>query len=180
MSVISRRVVPDDAADYLALLAVLDAENPYMTVSPGERLMTVKEQRSRFDRLRPEDVLYMQWSDGRPVAYCGCYPGRHIKNRHVGRLVLASVKGRSSYMVFLLRRVLQDAAQSGVTRAEFTVVVSNASAMRFYQRLGAIIEGYRRCSFRLGLADLDEVYFAFYRGPTGFSLKTPVSVGTER
>lgn len=163
------------AEAYVSLLWDIDRENVdgWMTVLPNERGVKAGDVFSIWRRFRANQVLFLQWYDGVPVAVCALHGGGHSTNRHVASMVLFARASRSGAAGVLVRRTLREGFARGIRRAEGKVVVANCRALTFYDKLGFQREGTREMGFYKNGVYYDEVWNAIIaRTDKGFRLGT--------
>jgi ribosomal-protein-alanine N-acetyltransferase len=80
--------------------------------------------------------------DGSLVGYCACW--MIFDELHINSLAIEARWRRRGAARQLLRRVVEDAVQSGARSATLEVRTSNTAARALYERLGFRVEGVRR------------------------------------
>lgn len=159
-----RRIKEIDAQDFLTLCKTLDQETQYMMLVPGEREMSVEEQRIRIQEaiFHTNQTILVAEDDGALVGYVGALGGHWERNRHTASIVIGILQ---SYTGMGLGTRLMEAIESwardkGLHRLELTVMKHNKAALSLYEKLGYEIEGVKRDSLRVGDVFVDEYYMA--------------------
>jgi hypothetical protein len=67
-----RRITIEDAEAYLNLRTQLDYETKFMMLEPGERQITIEQERERLKSLLATDnsMVFLAESDGNPIGFC--------------------------------------------------------------------------------------------------------------
>lgn len=155
-----REITEDDAGPFLEMCRALDSESSFMMLEPGERTLSLDEQRERIRSLagRHNAALLVAELDGKLVGYIYADGGRYKRNQHCAHIVIgirAAFTGRG-----IGRRLFAElfawAGKHGLTRLELTVMIHNERAVRLYQKMGFEIEGLRRRSLFVDGEYVDE------------------------
>lgn len=155
-----REITEEDAGAFLEMCRALDNETQFMLLEPGERTLSVDEQRERIRSLADRDnsTLLVAELDGQLVGYIYADGGRYRRNQHCAHIVIgvrAAYTGQG-----IGRRLLEElitwAGNHGLTRLELTVMTHNERAVRLYQKMGFEIEGLRRRSLFVDGEYIDE------------------------
>ena len=123
-----------------------EASNPYLTYDPMDRQSFEKI----FIGLVPTATLYVVEMEGKVIGSYRLIPkmDRQAHTIYLGGFVVASsMKGRGIGSK-ILRHIGQVAENEGKTRIELTVDTENKPAINLYQKIGFVIEGRIRNSYR--------------------------------
>lgn len=164
-----RSAVPEDAADLKVMGELLLGETPFFHRLPSERAASVEEMEAviRSILAAPGCDLVNAWHDGRPVGECILVAGQLSRIRHaatVGIGVLDEYQGIGIGRA-LMREAIARARRADIARLELTVMVTNERAIRFYERLGFVVEGRKRESVRIDGNPVDELLMAAFLAP---------------
>jgi RimJ/RimL family protein N-acetyltransferase len=161
---IIRSIQSADAGQFLDLCKKLDEETQFMMLEPGERMMTVEEQRDQLERLlaRENQIIFVAEHDGQLLGYLGAYGGEFHRNRHSAYIVIGILQaftgqGTGSQLFTVLE---QWARQHAIHRLELTVMTHNEAGIALYRRRGFEIEGVKKHSLLVGGRYVDEYYMA--------------------
>ena len=86
-----REVCEEDAERFLALCHQLDWETQFMLLEPGERSITLEEQRERIKSILARDnqtILVAQDQQGQLTGYLSAIGGDYNRNRYTAYLVI--------------------------------------------------------------------------------------------
>ena len=122
------------------------ASNPYLTYDPMDR----ESFEDIFIDLLPTGTLYVVEIEGKVIGSYRLIPKRDRQAHTIylgGFVVASSIKGRG-IGAKILRHVAQVAGNEGKTRIELTVDTENEPAISLYQKIGFVIEGRIRNSYR--------------------------------
>lgn len=155
-----REITADDAAGFLELLKQLDLETSFMLMDPGERTISIDEQRHRI-RLAEEvenQTTLVADVDGNLVGFIGARGGLYRRNRHCVHLAMGVLQAYCGQGLgrWLLREVERWALARRLRRLELTVMVHNERAVRLYRGAGFAFEGTKRESLVVGGQATDE------------------------
>ncbi len=155
-----REITEDDAGPFLEMCRALDEETKFMLLEPGERTLSVEEQRERIQSLadRENSTILVAEMDGQLVGYIYADGGRYRRNQHCAHIVIGV---RAAYAgqgigARLFEELIDWAGKHGLTRLELTVMTHNVRGVRLYQKMGFEIEGLRRRSLFVDGEYVDE------------------------
>ena len=79
-----RRIAESDAEHFLQLCKTIDSETKFMLFEPGERKITVEEQRNRIKKMLAEkhSTIFLAEIDHRLVGYLAAIRGKNRRNKH--------------------------------------------------------------------------------------------------
>ena len=159
--IIIRPLVPADAAAFLELLHVLDAETKFLLFEPGERQTTVAEQRKIIEDINAGGGLIWAAEDsGHLVGFLSARRGGAKRMRHSVYIVVAILQAYTHQGIGtrLFTGLEQWARTNGLRRLELTTMAHNVNAIALYQKMGFEIEGTKRRSMCIDGNDIDEYY----------------------
>lgn len=159
-----RTAQADDAEQILRLGHQLDAETQFMVLEPGERQVTVEQQRQRIQSLldSANSTLFVAEQAGVIVGYLAAYGGEWRRIRHSAYLVIGIAQAYTGQGIGaqLFNRLEQWALAQQLHRLELNVMTHNERAIRLYTKMGFQIEGTKKHSLLVNGAYVDEYYMA--------------------
>lgn len=160
-----REIREGDAEKFLALCHQLDRETQFILLEPGERLMTVEEQRERIKSILSIDnqtILMAEDQQGQLAGYLSATGGDYNRNRHTVYLVIGILQGFTGQGIGaqLFVQVEKWARLHSIHRLELTVMVHNERAVKLYQKMGFKIEGVKKHNLRVDGRYVDEYEMA--------------------
>jgi RimJ/RimL family protein N-acetyltransferase len=155
-----RALTESDAEAFLEMCRAMDSETKFMLLEPGERTLTVDEQRERIRSLeeRENATILVAESYGQLHGYIFADGGRYQRNRHCAHIVIgirAAHTGRG-IGAKLIQAMFDWAARHRLTRLELTVMAHNERGINLYKKMGFEIEGMRRSSLIIDGQYVDE------------------------
>lgn len=159
-----RHITENDSEQFLLLGKALDQETQFMMLEPGERTLTVEEQRQRILGVLAKDnqVIFVVEHENRLVGFLGAFGGGYQRNRHCAYIVtgvLQEFVGRG--LGKHLFQALDDwALEHTIHRLELTVMCHNERAVHLYQKMGFEMEGVKKDSLLVNSRYVDEYYMA--------------------
>jgi RimJ/RimL family protein N-acetyltransferase len=159
-----RQITPADAEGFLLLAQTIDEETTFMLREPGERIMTVADQRAQIIDLlaRPNHTILVAEDAGTLVGYLGASGGAYCRNRravHMAMGILQTYTGQG-IGARLLTALETWARTHALHRLELTVMTHNVRAIRLYTRMGFAIEGTKRHALLVNGTYVDEYAMA--------------------
>ena len=160
-----REVCEEDAERFLALCHQLDWETQFMLLEPGERSITLEEQRERIKSILARDnqtILVAQDQQGQLTGYLSAIGGDYNRNRYTAYLVIGILQGFAGQGIGtkLFTQVEKWARTHDVHRLELTVMVHNERAVKLYQKMGFEIEGLKKHTLLVNDQFVDEYEMA--------------------
>jgi len=160
-----REVCEEDAERFLTLCHQLDRETQFMLLEPGERVITLEEQRERIKSILARDnqtILVAQDQQGQMTGYLSAIGGDCNRNRHTAYLVIGILQGFAGQGIGtkLFAQVEKWARTHDVHRLELTVMVHNERAVKLYQKMGFEIEGLKKHTLLVNDQYVDEYEMA--------------------
>lgn len=143
-----REITENDAGAFLEMCRALDEETSFMLLEPGERSLSVDEQRDRIRSLADRDnsTILVAEIDGQLVGYIYADGGRYHRNQHCAHIVIGVRAAHTGQGIGtrLFEELIDWAGKHGLTRLELTVMTHNQRGVRLYHKMGFEIEGLRR------------------------------------
>jgi len=159
-----RQIREGDAASFLELCRLLDAETQFMLLEPGERTTTVQQQHERIEAVLSagNQNILLAIEAGSPVGFVAGVGGSYHRNRHCAHVVIGVLQAHAGRGVGreLLRELEAWARASRIRRLELTVMAHNVRAIRLYTAMGFEEEGIKRNSLVVDGRPVDELYMA--------------------
>jgi RimJ/RimL family protein N-acetyltransferase len=159
-----RTIKESDSEAFLDLCLRLEQETTFMMLEPGERVRDVAVQRNRIADILASNnqALLLAEHDGSLVGYLGARRGPNRRNQHSADVVIGILQAFVGQgLGTRLFAALQDwTSMLGLHRLALTVMVTNVRAIRFYQKMGFVIEGTRKDSLLVNGAYVDEYTLA--------------------
>ena len=159
-----REIREGDAQNFLQLCRRLDEETQFMLLEPGERRITVEEQRQRIVALlaHKHQTILVAENESQLVGYLAAIGSDYRRNRHsvyLGTGIRQAFTGQG-IGTQLFMALEQWARERDLHRLELTVMVHNERAIGLYKKMGFEIEGVKRHSLVVKGAYVDEYYMA--------------------
>jgi RimJ/RimL family protein N-acetyltransferase len=160
-----REIREGDARKFLALCKQLDQETQFMLLEPGERVITVEEQRKRIKGILSRDnqtILVAEDQGGQLAGHLSAFGGNYNRNRHTVDLVIGILQGFTGQGIGtqMFTQVEEWARTHAIHRLELTVMVHNERALKLYQKIGFEIEGLKKHHLRVNDKYVDEYEMA--------------------
>ncbi len=159
-----RPITDHDAASFVALSIALDSETEYMLFEPGERTLTVEDQRRRIATIQAgtTQVVLVADDDSSIVGFVGASRGAARRNKHSASFVIGvlAAHARRGIGTALLVELEAWARRTDVHRLELTVIEQNERARALYVKQGFQVEGRKRHSLQIAGRWVDEVAMA--------------------
>lgn len=142
-----RHIEPEDTTSYLNLLEHLDAEQDWMTVQAGERVIDPHQMRRKLTKIERSlnSTIFIAETDACLTGYLACYGGGHERNRHRAAIAVAirADYRRRGIASQLFDALWQWAPAAGLRRIEVDVIEANTPAVNLYRAQGFVAEGVR-------------------------------------
>lgn len=155
-----RKITVEDAGAFLEMCRAMDSETKFMMLEPGERTLSVDEQRERIRSLNERDnaTILVAEVNGELVGFIFADGGWYHRNRHSAHIVIGIRTGYTGQGIGkqLFRELFAWAPQHGLTRLELTVMAHNQPGVHLYQKMGFEVEGLRRHSLIVDGQYVDE------------------------
>jgi RimJ/RimL family protein N-acetyltransferase len=140
-----RQITIDDAEAYLDLRTQLDYETKFMMLEPGERKITIEQERERLIALLVADnsMVFLALNDGKPIGFLWANGGMYRRNHHNVHVIVGI---RAAYTNQGIGTRLFQACEAwtrerGLHRLELTVMTNNPLGIALYKKMGFQIEG---------------------------------------
>jgi RimJ/RimL family protein N-acetyltransferase len=163
-----REAEPADAAALVALARAISGEPERWLLSSSEWRAPAAERRYlRAVRRSPHAAVFVAEAPEGLVARLSVARDPHPASYHVADLGLMVAAGhrRRGIGRALLRRAVEWARESDVTKLELHVFPDNEPAIALYESFGFVREGYRRRHYRRDGEYVDAVLMAFEAQP---------------
>lgn len=154
----------DDAAAFLALREQVDEETKFMMLEPGERQVTVEQERERIaNNLKADNKqTFLADDDGQLVGWLWANGGDYRRNHHTVHIVIGL---RASHLgqgigTGLFEACEQWAREKHLHRLELTVMTHNARGIALYNKMGFEIEGTAKHQLKVDGAYIDLYYMS--------------------
>lgn len=159
-----RPITENDSEQFLVLCKSLDQETQFMMLEPGERTMTVDEQRQRIQSVlsQANQMIFVVETESRLVGYLGAYGGSFRRDRHCAYIVAGILQEYAGQGLGkqLFAALDEWAIDHKLHRLELTVMCHNERAVHLYQKMGFRTEGVKRDSLQVDGRYVDEFYMA--------------------
>ena len=159
-----REIREDDAASFRNLLTRVDEETQFMLLEPGERQITVEDQRQRIKTIlsRDNQTILVAENDNDLIGYLAAIGGDFKRNRHRVHIVIDILQAFIGQKIGtkLFTELEKWTRHHAVHRLELTVMVHNERAIRLYKKMGFEIEGTKKHSLVISGSYVDEYYMA--------------------
>jgi RimJ/RimL family protein N-acetyltransferase len=140
-----RQVTVDDAEAYLNLRTQLDYETKFMMLEPGERQITIEQERERLTTLLATDnsMVFLAENDREPIGFLWANGGMYHRNHHNVHIVIGIRAAFTNQGIGtrLFQACEAWARERGLHRLELTVMTNNRLGIALYAKMGFQIEG---------------------------------------
>lgn len=151
MTATLRKLVPEDAAEWLRLQHQLDQETKFMLLEPNERQTELQQVKEMIVNLTNEDRSTLMGAEveGQLVGFLFVRGGSVKRKRHCAYIVVGILeqyqgKGIGSG---LFQELETWAVDSGIVRLELTVMTHNQRALALYTKSGLNLKAPRKNHF---------------------------------
>ena len=138
----------NDAAAFLALRQQVDHETRFMMLEPGERQITLEQERERLSNILKADnkQTFLAEDAGQPVGWLWANGGDYRRNHHNVHIVIGIRESHTGQGIGtrLFEACEQWAREKHLHRLELTVMTHNARGIALYKKMGFEIEGTAR------------------------------------
>lgn len=158
-----RKAIQGDEEAFWQMQFELDKETNFMLYESNERSRDLERVSTRIARSTSGvDLLLFAQEGSRIVGYLSAQRGATQRIRHSAYLVLGIRQGFRGQGIGtrLLAEVDDWAQQNAVTRLELTVMCSNITAIRLYERCGFVREGVKKNAILFDGVYIDELYMS--------------------
>ncbi|MBC7827814.1 MAG: GNAT family N-acetyltransferase [Chitinophagaceae bacterium] len=156
------RLAIEKDIDFVYDLYMDEVSNPYLTYDP----MSKKEFENIYYELLPENTLYIVEIDDRVIASYRLIPKKD-RQAHIfyigGFVVNHAMKGKG-FGSKILSHIKDFATKHGKKRIELTVDIENEPAIKLYSKIGFMIEGRIRNSYKRSTTN--KYYDEYFMGLT--------------
>jgi RimJ/RimL family protein N-acetyltransferase len=161
---IIRKIREDDSKQFLNLCKQLDAETQFLMLEPGERNITLEEQRTQINILlkQANQTIVVVEQDNLLVGYLAVSGGTFKRNRHSAYLVIGILQAFTGQGIGaqLFQTLEEWTQQQYIHRLELTVMIHNTAGIALYKNQGFAIEGTKRHSLLINGQYIDEFYMS--------------------
>ena len=161
---IIRQIKTIDAGEFIQLVQQVEREAAYVLFEPGERNISVEQQRERIKAVEQDEhsAIFLAEKEHHLAGYLMAIGGNANRNRHTIYLVVGVLdKYRGQGIgTNLFEQLEKWAIRQNVHRMELTVVTHNEAGLALYKKRGFEIEGTKRDSLLINGEYLDEYYMA--------------------
>jgi len=161
---IIRQIKTADAEEFIQLVQQVEREAAYMLLEPGERDISVEQQRERIKAVEQDEhsAIFLAEKEHHLAGYLMAIGGNANRNRHTIYLVVGVLdKYRGQGIgTNLFEQLEKWAIRQNAHRMELTVVTRNEAGLALYKKCGFEIEGTKRDSLLINGEYLDEYYMA--------------------
>jgi len=159
-----RKAISNDGAKLIELFSTLDQETEFMLMEPGERKLSIEEQKEIINESSDSKsrILLIASKDDLIVGFLGGHGGTANKNNHsihIAMGILTSVWGKGIGSQ-LLQTFIDWATENQFHRIELTVMEYNTRALTLYKKTGFETEGIKRDSLKVNGRYVNEYYMA--------------------
>ena len=155
---IIRRLRAADAAAYLELVNITDAESDFMMQEPGERQMTPFQLVISINS--PANNIFVAEENGKLIGQLIAFNmyGRNKRVVHVVHIGISILKTHwgKGIGTKLFDYMEKWAAENGVKRLELSVMTHNERGIALYKKMGFEIEGIKKASIFVNGVYVDE------------------------
>ncbi|MDX8366770.1 GNAT family N-acetyltransferase [Cytobacillus sp. IB215665] len=158
---IIRPIELNDAEKFLQLNKSID-ESGFMLFEPGEKSMTLEQQRKAIENIIAEknSLFLVAEVEHKLVGFMNAFGGKVKRNQHSAYLVLGVLddfQGRG-IASSLFNSVFAWAKDKEISRLELTVIKDNIKAFNLYKKMGFVIEGEKVNSLIINGQPMNEYY----------------------
>lgn len=143
-----REINSDDAGAFLKLSQRLDDETSFMLYEPGERTLTIDEQREKLEKMIVADkqMIFVAEDKHELIGFIACFGGTARRNSKCASVVIGLLQQYAGQGIgtALFDKLVAWAKQQELHRLELTVMEHNRPAMMLYDKVGFKIEGTRK------------------------------------
>jgi ribosomal protein S18 acetylase RimI-like enzyme len=159
-----REIKVGDEEQFVKLIYQIDRETDYMLYEPGERTLTVEQQRKSIEELNKDknSTFFVAESDNQMVGYLMARGGFANRIKHTLYLVIGIVKDYRGKGIGtqLFSEMEKWAMEHKIHRLELTVNAENKAGIALYKKMGFEIEGTKRDSLCIEGIFVNEYYMA--------------------
>lgn len=158
---IIRPINISDTESFLELSKKID-ESGFMLFEPGERKLTVEQQRRSIQKITSEQhsVFFVAEFENRLIGFIAAIGSDLKRNKHSVNLVLGVLEDYRGQGIAtsLFNKVFEWAEEVGISRLGLTVIKDNRKAFDLYRKMGFTLEGERIQSLKINGEFVNEYY----------------------
>jgi RimJ/RimL family protein N-acetyltransferase len=140
-----RQITIEDAEAYLSLRTQLDYETKFMMLEPGERPITIEQERERLQSLLTTDnsMVFLAEDEKEAIGFLWANGGTYRRNHHNVHIVIGirAAFTKQGIGTRLFQACETWARERGLHRLELTVMTNNSLGLALYEKMGFQIEG---------------------------------------
>ena len=158
-----RKVLTEDAQEFLDLQLALDSETSFMMFEPGERVGDFKRLESFIASFQDETGLLLGAESGRElVGFLMAQRGSQNRRKHSAYVVIGIRKAFQGLGVGsgMFEKLDVWARDLQLKRLELTVMLPNVAGVALYQKFGFEVEGVKRASMLVDGQFVDEYHMS--------------------
>lgn len=159
-----RKIIPEEAQDFLSLRQQLDRETKFMLLEPGERPSDVVMVRNQLEQSsqRANQILLGAFSNRRLVGFLSAEGGRYRRSCRTAYVVVGILQEFTGQGLGtrLFAELDSWAHSTAVHRLELTVMSHNQPAIALYRKAGFKVEGEKKDVLWVDDAYVDELMMA--------------------
>lgn len=160
-----REIYLNEAEKFLDMVLKMDNEADYLLFSANERAKDIELTKKYIEKLNnnPRAILLVAVAPSNNfIGYIAGEVPHLQKMNHVMRLNLGLLSSHQKKGIDreLLAKALAHAQANGIKRVEATVIALNKLCINLCKRFGAVVEGVKRQSIKIGNEYCDEYLIA--------------------
>jgi RimJ/RimL family protein N-acetyltransferase len=159
-----RQITIEDAEAYLNLRTQLDHETKFMMLEPGERQITIEQERERLKSLLATDnsMVFLAEDEREAIGFLWANGGTYRRNHHNAHIVIGirTAFTKRGIGTRLFQACETWAHERRLHRLELTVMTNNALGIALYKKMGFQIEGTAPDALRVDDAYVDLHYMS--------------------
>lgn len=157
-----REITVDDAERFLSLCKKLDQETKFMLYEPGEKHISMEEQRKQIKAVHEAEnqtILIAEESD-ELIGFITAVGRPYKRKRHAAHVVIGILQKHvhQGTGTRLFTAMEKWARKHEIHRLDFSVMVHNKAAIGLYKKMGFQIEGRMKDSLLVDGEYVDEYF----------------------
>jgi RimJ/RimL family protein N-acetyltransferase len=150
-----------DAENFIDLIKRID-ESGFMMYEPGERKITVEQQRKIIEKFLSDknSIIFVAEVENKLTGFLTALGSNLKRNQHSAYLVLGVSEEHQGLGIAtkLFHHVFEWAKEVGISRLSLTVIKDNIKAIQLYKKMGFILEGEKVQSLIINGEPVNEYY----------------------
>lgn len=159
-----REITEGDSSRYLELNKLLDQESTFMLYEPGERTISIEEQKSMISSFiqSKNSNIFVAEMNNHLVGHLMVIGGNTNRIRHRAHLVIGILNDFIGQGIGhkLFNKLEAWRETTSLTRIELTVITNNERAINLYKKNGFEIEGMKKNAMKINDKYIDEYMMA--------------------